>query len=259
MASSDIWFPFYIGDYLADTMHLDRSEHGAYLLLLFSYYKNRGPLPDNDHHLAKIVKATLSDWSAIRSIIAPFFKIQNGKWFHTRAEKEIQRAISVQDARRKGAAITNAKLGRSHCDTVIDTPSDSGATRSMVGIPQSQPQSHSEPELQPKPESEPVPILSIKDKSRDVLRHLNAKSGVRYREVESNLILISARLAEPEVTVDGVKQMIDRQVAKWKGTEQEQYLRPETLFRRSKFDGYYASRAMPVPPREAIANHEEGF
>lgn len=78
--------------------------------------------------------------------------------------------------------------------------------------------------------------------TRSALWWLNEKAGIKYREVHANLSLISARLQEAEVTLDGVKEMIEHQVASWKGSDMEKYLRPETLFGKSKFDSYYANR-----------------
>ena len=51
----DAWFPFNVGDYVRDTMHLTTEQHGAYLLLMLAYWP-RGPLPDNDNALASIAK-----------------------------------------------------------------------------------------------------------------------------------------------------------------------------------------------------------
>lgn len=82
--------------------------------------------------------------------------------------------------------------------------------------------------------------------ARAVLRLLNTHSGKSFREVDSNLAIISARLSEKGVELEGVKTMIARQCKRWLGTSQEEYLRPETLFAKSKFDGYYASRDLPI-------------
>jgi uncharacterized phage protein (TIGR02220 family) len=82
--------------------------------------------------------------------------------------------------------------------------------------------------------------------SRTALHWLNEKSGKHFRETDTNLSFISQRLSEPEVTIDGVKQMIDRQCLRWKGKTEAEYLRPETLFNKTKFDGYYAAKEQPV-------------
>ena len=82
--------------------------------------------------------------------------------------------------------------------------------------------------------------------SRIALHWLNEKSGRHFRETESSLAPINARLKEPDVDIAGVKLMIERQCARWKGTPQEEYLRPETLFGKQKFDSYYAAKDLPV-------------
>ena len=82
--------------------------------------------------------------------------------------------------------------------------------------------------------------------ARTVLWLLNEATGRKFRETSSNLEFISARLSEPEVSLDGVKLMIARQVKRWKGTPQAEYLRPATLFNQEKFDGYYAAKDLPL-------------
>ena len=97
----------------------------------------------------------------------------------------------------------------------------------------------------------------IKDtNSLILLNFLNEKSGRHFRETDTNLNFIIQRLKEPDVDVEGCKLMIFRQVARWKGTPQEEYLRPETLFGKTKFDSYYAARNMPVPHENNGTTHQ---
>lgn len=83
--------------------------------------------------------------------------------------------------------------------------------------------------------------------SRIALHWLNEKSGRHYRETDGNLGVISARLKEDGVDIEGVKSMVDRQCALWKpDPKMAEFLRPETLFGKSKFDAYYAARLVEV-------------
>jgi len=80
--------------------------------------------------------------------------------------------------------------------------------------------------------------------ARVILHALNEAAGRHYRETDANLTIVSQRLKEDGVTTEGVLMMIQRQCQKWKTTDMEEYLRPETLFAKRKFDGYYAARAI---------------
>lgn len=89
---SDACFRFSVGDYLGDTMHLSCLEHGAYDLLMFSYYTTGKPLPDNDAVLCRICKLPMADWKAIRSAVAQFFRVKDGRWFHKRIDLELAKS-----------------------------------------------------------------------------------------------------------------------------------------------------------------------
>ena len=83
--------------------------------------------------------------------------------------------------------------------------------------------------------------------ARSVLAHLNRVAGRFFRETEFNLSTISARLRESGVETAGVLQMIDRQCAKWgSDPKMSEFLRPETLFGKQKFDSYYACKDLAV-------------
>lgn len=82
--------------------------------------------------------------------------------------------------------------------------------------------------------------------ARDLVFFLNKETGRKFRPTENNLKLICERLKEPEVEAQEINVMIKRQVRLWRGTYMEQYLRIETLFGKTKFEGYYSARDMKV-------------
>lgn len=80
-----------------------------------------------------------------------------------------------------------------------------------------------------------------------ILQFLNESAGREFRDTEGNLDLIKSRLAEVGGDVAGVRAMIARQCEMWKGDPtMDEFLRPETLFRKSKFPSYYDNRNLPV-------------
>lgn len=79
-----------------------------------------------------------------------------------------------------------------------------------------------------------------------VLQFLNEKTGKAYRPVDTNLEFIAARLDEG-YTVAEMRKVIVRKCDKWKGDElMEQYLRPATLFNKTKFAQYSGELVVPT-------------
>ncbi len=74
---------------------------------------------------------------------------------------------------------------------------------------------------------------------KDVLSHLNEKTGKQYRwQSRDNQLIITARLKE-KYTKEDLLKVIDNQCERWLGDEKmEPYLRPVTIFGRSKIEGY---------------------
>jgi uncharacterized phage protein (TIGR02220 family) len=72
-----------------------------------------------------------------------------------------------------------------------------------------------------------------------VLQHLNLKTSKNYKwQSRDNQLLVAARLKEG-YTKEDLCKIIDNMCDKWLGDEKmEQYLRPITLFCRSKVEGY---------------------
>ena len=72
---------------------------------------------------------------------------------------------------------------------------------------------------------------------KEVISYLNLKAKKNFKvDTASHQKFIKARLKEGYVLED-FKKVVDIMVAKWKGTEDEQYLQPQTLF-GNKMDNY---------------------
>ena len=99
-AETGAWMPMYWADYLGDTTHLSTEEHGAYLLLIATYWRRAKPLPDDDRWLANVTKLSLKRWKKARPIVTAFFLQADGPLTHERVEFEILKSCGrIQSAR----------------------------------------------------------------------------------------------------------------------------------------------------------------
>jgi uncharacterized protein YdaU (DUF1376 family) len=131
--------PLFIGEYLADTMHLSTTEHGGYLLLLMAYWRNQGPLPDDDATLCAIARVSQCDWSAMRVRLAELFQVENGRWRHARLDEELTAAQARREAKSKAGKAGNAvRWGEK-------SQRDDSATRKTVANPIAQHRSSPSP------------------------------------------------------------------------------------------------------------------
>lgn len=96
---ADTWMPFYVTDYLGDTMHLTTVQHGAYLLLLLACWKSGGELADDDATLATITRLSAADWRKHGATLRAFFKSDGERLTHVRVLAELEKAQKLSDAR----------------------------------------------------------------------------------------------------------------------------------------------------------------
>lgn len=97
--------PLYWGDYFGKTTSLSTEEHGAYLLLIGTYWQRGRALPDDDRFLASCTKLSQKRWRNMRQKICEFFSVQEGVWRHERVELEILRSSErLKSARANGRA-----------------------------------------------------------------------------------------------------------------------------------------------------------
>ncbi|TNL13618.1 GntR family transcriptional regulator [Kosakonia cowanii] len=89
--------------------------------------------------------------------------------------------------------------------------------------------------------AQPDREIVLTDLAIEVLTHLNQVSGSRFQKSRNSLENIRARLREG-YSVSDLKLVIDLKHEHWhENDKQYQYMRPETLFRPSKFEGYLQS------------------
>lgn len=78
-----IWMPLYIGDYMADTIGLTNSQHGAYLLSIMAYWRKGEALTQPE-----LREATGRDFHRITG----FYTFMDNRWHHKRIDLELAKA-----------------------------------------------------------------------------------------------------------------------------------------------------------------------
>jgi uncharacterized protein YdaU (DUF1376 family) len=127
------YMPFYIADYHGDTFHLNRSEHGAYLLLLMAMWRAGGKLPRCDNKLAKLAKCTPDEWAEIKTTMLDFFEINGGQMTHKRITKELSKyETRVNNSRKGGLTTASQKRNEINEKNDILLPSKSQVTRTIT-------------------------------------------------------------------------------------------------------------------------------
>jgi uncharacterized protein YdaU (DUF1376 family) len=102
------YMQFYVADYLADTTHLTAEEHGAYMLLLFSYWQTGKPLRID--RLATVARIPNDRWPSVAETLSEFFHVTETHWVQFRVEADLDAVNSkVVTASNAGKASARAK------------------------------------------------------------------------------------------------------------------------------------------------------
>jgi uncharacterized protein YdaU (DUF1376 family) len=120
------YMQFYVADYLADTTHLTAEEHGAYMLLLFSYWQTGKPLRID--RLATVARIPNDRWVSVAETLSEFFHVTETHWVQFRVEADLEAVNSkVVTASNAGKASARAKALKkqqelNECSTGVDDP-----------------------------------------------------------------------------------------------------------------------------------------
>lgn len=153
------WFAFDREAYVSNTMHLTTEEHGAYLLLMLTYYGTGKPLPGYERALASIAKVSLDRWAILSVALRPFFvedTTEHGSiWRHERIEAELLAASSKHAAAvAKSKAANEARYGKKAARDAPSIPQGAPKpTRSKKSAPSNPAPSHEHAPSKPEPSS----------------------------------------------------------------------------------------------------------
>lgn len=126
MAKVTAWMPLWIGDYLADTMHLTATQHGAYLLLIMAHWRRPEGLPNDSEFLRQTARMTPEEWASEAQACLAFFTEKDGVLTHKRVVEEQSKAV----AKHAKLSAAGRKGGKS------------GLSEAKARLKQSQSQSH---------------------------------------------------------------------------------------------------------------------
>ena len=124
-----------------------------------------------------------------------------------------------------------------------DKDSDKGVTKTRQ-----RPDTYQECKNERMKEKDPKSIVEKPEiPFKEIIEYLNLKAGKRYQHTTPKTQgFIKARWNEGFKSLDDYTHVIDVKCAKWLNTEDEKYLRPETLF-GTKFEGYLNERIIENP------------
>jgi uncharacterized protein YdaU (DUF1376 family) len=108
----DDFMMFYVGDYIASTTHMSTLEHGAYLLILFHYWRTGSAPPDDAARLARIARLSVTEWDTVSVTVRSFFHPVNlnGEWVlvNSKLERTMWDAYSAMAKTKAASKAGNA-------------------------------------------------------------------------------------------------------------------------------------------------------
>lgn len=267
------WWPLSIGDFEGATGNLLVNEIGCYVRLLNHYYSTEMPIPGDERqvtrHLLTVCRTfaddgavvSEADLAAARRVLARFFTLEeDGCWHNRKADEEIIKTTSIIEKRinagRRGAVTTNSKRGKAQ-----KPDSASAATHAAASAAATPPLTTTTTTgSKPKTIVGQAPDEAV-DKSKDkpgkaqateiakrTITYLNEKAGTSYRDGATNVKFIVDRVLIDDATEDELRAVVDLKVKHHqKGEFDIKYLRPETLFNKTKFAGYVGQINLHAP------------
>lgn len=104
------YYQHHIGDFIKATARLSDAQAMAYLRLIWKYYDDERPLPDEMDVIAFQIGATEAD---VNLILRSYFKLEDDGWHQTRCDTEISEYHQkAEQASKAGKASAQARMNK---------------------------------------------------------------------------------------------------------------------------------------------------
>jgi len=105
------YMQLYVADYLGDTYFLTTEEHGAYLLLIMTYWQSGKPI--HKSNLARASRLNDERWTNVERTLNRFFEEdEDGYWIHYRIEDDLKKVTSKSIKASKAGKASAAKRAK---------------------------------------------------------------------------------------------------------------------------------------------------
>lgn len=243
------WFKRNIGDYHKKAGRLTMLQHGAYTLLMDSCY-DREQFPTKEEAIEWVWASTTEEVQAVEFVLSRFFTLEDGVYVQHRIEEEINAYQAKSENNKRIALEREAKRRKER------TKKHEACTNEKQSVNESAP--NQEPITNNQELETNKDLLSANADAISVLTYLNEVCGTKYKHTtKSHIQNINARISDGH-TVEECKLVIDYKFSEW-GDDQKMsgYLRPQTLFGTSNFQGYLmAAKSKPKHSRHDLSNIE---
>ena len=146
--------PLFTDAFIADTVHLDAMETGAYLMLLMCAWRSPDcKLPNDDKLLARYARCNARQWQKIKPSVMSFFEQDElQKWYQQRLLKEhifVTAKLEQQKQAGKASALKRKETGSTDVENSGNGRSNGSPTPTPTPIPI--PNSIKNPPISPQP------------------------------------------------------------------------------------------------------------
>lgn len=278
-------FQFYTGDWVQDTRSLSLATKGAWIDILCALWRSqtRGSLTLPILGWARLISATVDQTEAVikelvdmhicKCVMVP---VCNGT--------SVTRNANITD-RNENITLINRRMVREYNDAQqnverqrkfrekhktinecnrdnngdsnakITPPSSSSSSSSSLNLKKEIYKEKEKPIVETGPLSTSPPSNHFRENATEILKFLNTKTGRNYELTKVNLDFIVNRLKEGS-TPGQCRQVVAKKCREWLTDEKMTlYLRPATLFNKTKFAQYRGELiAIPENEEEEIAD-----